>query len=157
LEELHEVLQAVVGWENCHLHAFGVGARRFGPSNPYDALDDDLWKDERAVRLDSLLKRSGSKLRYVYDMGDNWEHTVVLEKVLPLERGRKYPVCLEGELACPPEDCGGIWGYEKLKALLKNPGRKDPDDLREWMGDWTPDSFDVRAVNRDIKRYCRVR
>lgn len=95
----------------------------------YDARDLDIdldVRDERKVRLSQALTSIGDKIEYQYDFGDGWEHEIVLEKVLPPEEGAKYPVCIKGRRACPPEDCGSIWGYEDLLLALAGPKPSRP-------------------------------
>ena len=108
LAQLHDVLQAAMGWQDCHMHEFSAGQRRFGKPNPEDRLMGmPPVENERTVRLSSVLGRVGTKAIYTYDMGDSWEHGIVLEKCLPIDPGTAYPICTGGERACPPEDCGG--------------------------------------------------
>lgn len=97
------------------------------------------------MRLSQALTSIGDKIEYQYDFGDGWEHEIVLEKVLPPEEGAKYPVCIKGRRACPPEDCDGIWGYEDLLLALQDPNHPDHDDLLEWVGG----SFDPEASEPD--------
>src|SRR5208283_2998433 len=107
LEQLHYVLQTAMGWENCHMHDFSVGRRRIGEPDPSDEfMDGPLVESESSVHLCDLLKKAGAKMTYNYDFGDSWEHSIVLEKRLPPDPDAAYPICLDGGLACPPEDCG---------------------------------------------------
>jgi len=100
-----------------------------------------------------LLPRERSQARYTYDFGDNWEHKIVLEKQLAAEPGRVYPVCVAGAGACPPEDCGGAWGYEHLREVLADPISEEHEDMLAWLGldkatDFDPHQFDIDHVNR---------
>ncbi len=100
-----------------------------------------------------MLKRARSKFHYIYDFGDNWEHEIIVEKITPLDAGRHYPCCLAGERACPPEDCGGVWGYKDLLDITSTPDHPDYEELREWLGEhFDPEAFDLEAVNRSLKR-----
>ena len=136
LAQLHDVLQAAMGWQDCHMHEFSAGQRRFGKPNPEDRLMGiPPVENERTVRLARVLVRVGAKALYAYDMGDSWEHGIVLEKRLPADPGTAYPVCTGGERACPPEDCGGIGGFYDLLDALGDPTHEQHDELRDWVGD----------------------
>lgn len=105
LAQLHDVLQAAM--DDGHMHEFSIGQRRFGRPDPEDRLMGmPSVENERTVRLSGILGRVGSKATYTYDFGDSWEHAIVLEKRLPVDPNMTYPVCTDGQLACPPEDCG---------------------------------------------------
>ncbi len=149
LDRLHGVIQAAMGWENCHMHVFSDGSHEWCP-------DPDLGReDERRATLGQLLKRAGKRIRYTYDFGDDWEHEIVLEKVLSAETGVCYPVCLAGKGACPPEDCGGVWGYEDLREVLADPAHERHAEMLEWLclqaaAEFDPACFDVDEVNRAL-------
>jgi hypothetical protein len=113
LADLHPILQRVLGWEDQHLHQFRVGRELFGVRDPHDPFSADVI-DERRVRLSEVLPAEKAKLRYEYDFGDSWDHELVLEKILPPDPAAELPRCLAGKRACPPEDCGGLWGYAEL-------------------------------------------
>ncbi len=145
LGKLHDILQAVMGWTNSHLHAFRVGHDTYGVPDP-DFPDDT--KSERNVRLNKIAQE-GDSLIYEYDFGDGWEHDLEIEKVMPPEPGTQYPICLAGERACPPEDCGGPWGYEHMLEVLNDP---EHEEMREWVGDeFDPERFEVDEVNGQLK------
>jgi len=140
LGQLAALLEAAMGWESYHLHAFEVAGATYGMAD-VDPPPDEL--DEAGYRLSEVLSSAGSKMRWRYDFGDNWEHDVVVEAVGPPEPGVEYPVCLAGRRACPPEDCGGTWGYGELLQLLADPTLEDPEGRREWLGpDFDPAYFD---------------
>ena len=122
LAQLHDVLQAAMGWEDGHMHEFSIGQRRIGRPDPEDRLMGmPSAENERTVRLSGILGRAGSKAIYTYDFGDTWEHSIVLEKRLPDDPNLTHPVCTDGQLACPPEDCGGIPGFYDLVEALNDP------------------------------------
>jgi hypothetical protein len=149
LFDLHQVIQIVMGWEDCHLHDFTIKRQRYAlPSE--EEFDDPA--DESAVRLRDVV-RARSKFFYQYDFGDSWNHVLIVEKVVD-DDAITGPVCTDGERACPPEDSGGPWGYaEKLQAL-SDPDDEETGELREWMGvDFDPDLFRREAVNQDLKRF----
>lgn len=146
LADLHEILQIAMGWENGHLHEFCLAGQRYGIPNPEF---DDAVMDEDEVKLSAILKRKGQKIAYLYDFGDGWEHTIKLEDY-PNEP-LTLPVVLDGARACPPEDCGGPWGYEDLLAALADPKHEEHENLIDWVGeDFDPERFSIQAVNRAL-------
>lgn len=141
LDHVHEVLQAAFGWWNYHLHEFRIDGVDYGVPDP-----DEDWgppvTDESTVRLDSVA-RAGSTFEYVYDFGDNWRHTVVVEKVSAAVGTTTVPDCLAGRRACPPEDCGGTWGYQQLVEILADPRHPKRAEKLEWIGrPYDPATFD---------------
>ncbi|MGH3397636.1 MAG: plasmid pRiA4b ORF-3 family protein [Streptosporangiaceae bacterium] len=142
LGDLHDVIQIAMGWDNYHLHVFSVGLQEYGP--PGNELGH---ANEDRVRLLQLLAGPGDRLRYTYDFGDDWEHDIVLEEARPLVPGEAYPSCVAGKGACPPEDCGGTWGYAELKEVLANPAHEDHLDRLEWLGLDTGEDFDPREFS----------
>jgi hypothetical protein len=148
LDRLHDVLQATMGWTDSHLHAFTAAGVDYGP--PIEDLDH---RDERRATLNRLLKQPGDRMGYTYDYGDYWEHEVVVEKVLAAQPGVRYPLCTGGARRCPPEDCGGTWGYADLLETLADPRADDHADMLDWLGletaaQFDPAEFDIAVVNR---------
>jgi hypothetical protein len=149
LDRLHGVIQRAMGWKDCHLHAFSDGSAEYG------VPDGELgYRDERRTRLSQLLAAVGDKIDYSYDFGDDWAHDITLEKLLPADPAA-HPVCTAGKGACPPEDCGGPWGYETLKATLSDPGAEEHAAMLEWLGlrsadEFDPAAFSVEDVNRGL-------
>lgn len=149
LARLHEILQAAFGWWDCHLHEFEVGKDRYG-------IDDgESWgeppKDEGRARLGRLVQE-GSSFVYFYDFGDDWRHKLVVEKVRPAEPGEKVPACVGGRRACPPEDCGGVWGYEEFLAAIADPGHEEHEAKLEWVGrPFDPEAFDPADFENNLK------
>ncbi len=141
LDQLHDLLQIVMGWENDHLHGFRAGRKNYGKPDPFS---DTI--DERKARLNEVAEKSG-KLIYEYDFGDSWEHELEIETVFEPEPGVHYPRCLAGERACPPEDCGGFPGYEYLLEALRNPKNEEHAERLEWLGDFDPEVFDLDKIN----------
>jgi hypothetical protein len=141
LDHVHEVIQAAFGWWNYHLHEFEIDGTRYGVPDP-----DDDWGpptvNERRVRLDTVVT-AGSTFDYLYDFGDGWSHRVTVEKILPAEAGTTVPACIDGRRACPPEDCGGPWGYGHLLEALADPTHPEHRDLTDWLGaPFDPEAFD---------------
>jgi len=150
LGELHDAIQASMGWYNSHLHQFTAGGVDY--SDPLMELDDVL--DEHTVRLADVAPAKGSKLRYQYDFGDDWLHEITVEAVREPDPATRYPVCIAGKLAGPPEDCGGVWGYDALLDTLADPESPDHDELMEWIGGaWDAEAFDIAAANHRIGQW----
>jgi len=150
LDHLHEVIQAAFGWWSYHLHEFEVGPVRYGVPDP-----DEDWgeppRDERRMRLDAIAGE-GSSFRYTYDFGDGWEHKVTVEKVLPADSVATVPACIDGRRACPPEDCGGPWGYRELLEMLADPTHPEHDRRREWIGrPFDPEAFDPSEFETNLQ------
>lgn len=156
LGTLHEIVQVVIGWEDEHMHEFVHGNIHYGMPDPELHL-----RDEDKATLRSLGMKVGDVLGYVYDFGDDWRHDLLLEEVLPPVPGAKYPVCLEGERACPPEDCGSVPGYENILRILALPPRKRTEedlDMLEWLGDgYDPEFFDLEGVNSHLAQFSKPR
>lgn len=152
LEVLHDVLQVAMGWDDSHLHEFRSGQKRFGKPDPNDRLMGlDPIGNERTTHLFMVLGKVGAKAVYTYDLGDSWEHAIVVEKVLPPELGVAYPICAGGKLHGPPEDCGGIPGYYNLLEALRDPTHQEHEDMLDWVGgEFNPDAFSVDNVNRRL-------
>ncbi len=156
LPRLHDMLQATMGWTDSHLHRFRTGNDRNAAEflTPFDVEEGDEGMLEDDVRLDQILAADGDRLWYEYDFGDGWEHVLRVEKVL--DAPPITPVCVAGRLACPPEDCGGVWGYRELAEWVRN-GYDDAlvpevfdtaEEGRMWLpDDWHPDHFDLNEVN----------
>ena len=154
LAQLHDVLQVAMGWQECHMHEFSAAGRHFGRPDPEDHLMGmPPVEDECRVRLSSVLRQIGAKLIYMYDLGDSWEHSIVLQKCLPAAPTIAYPICTDGQLACPPEDCGGITGFYDLLDALRDPKHEQHKELKDWVGgDYDPEAFSIEAVNRILTR-----
>ncbi len=148
LDRLHEILQAAFGWWNCHLHEFEIDGVHYG-------IDDgECWgdppRDERRARLRNLVK-AGSSFLYVYDFGDDWRHEAVVEKILPVEAGATYPACTGGRRSCPPEDCGGPWGYEEFLAAISDTSHVEHESMLEWAGgQFNPDASDPSGFQQRL-------
>jgi len=155
LDQLHLMIQAAMGWYNCHLHMFGIDGERYGLPDP-DFLDDDAI-DERKFRLDEVAPRAGVSFQYVYDFGDNWEHDVLIEQIIPRQRGQQYPTCLAGERRCPPEDVGGVWGYQEFLEAIKDPKHEEHESYLEWVGgEFDPEAFDIDETNGVLPDYKQM-
>jgi Plasmid pRiA4b ORF-3-like protein len=146
LSRVHQVIQAAMGWENCHLHAFQIGKTTYGP-DPEGELG---YADETKARL-AEVARVRTRIGYEYDFGDGWEHEIVVEGRAVAKADKIYPACIAGEGACPPEDSGGPYGFEQLKELLAGPPSVERDEMLEWAGgDYDPARFDLAAANAAV-------
>lgn len=145
LGDLHGIIQTAMGWFDCHLHAFRIGDVTYGMKSEEFASDD---LDEDTMMLGRILTAKGQKFTYEYDFGDGWIHTVAVEKVLPATEPHPRVVCLAGARACPPEDCGGPWGFQRALEVLQGTEGDDDAEILEWLGDYDPGQFDLERVNR---------
>jgi hypothetical protein len=146
---LHEIIQVVMDWDDQHLYSFEVGGTEYSDRRGSKELD---MEDASRARLSRLITNEKFKFTYTYDFGDNWEHQVLVEKIVPPEEGQMYPVCLEGKRACPPEDVGGPWGYEEFAEAIRDPAHERHEELLEWVGEFDPEAFDPDAVNKLLRR-----
>lgn len=144
LAGLHEVIVRAMGWNGSHMHSFSDGMTDYGV--PDEELD---FEDESRVETAFLLSVPGERVGYTYDFGDGWEHDIRLEKVLDSDPARTVPVCLAGRGACPPDDCGGSYGYTDLKAVIADPRHEDHESLLEWLGLTDPAQFDPAEFSLD--------
>jgi hypothetical protein len=145
LAKLHRILQAVMGWTDSHLHQFIVGETYYGVPDP-----DDFYevKSERRVRLEQIVAGGRSKFVYEYDFGDSWEHELLVEKIVPPEKGIRYPICIKGKRACPPEDVGGVWGYGEFLEAIRDPKHPEHESYLEWIcGEFDSEAFDLDEIN----------
>jgi len=116
----------------------------------YGRPDPELGhEDERKTLLNHVISQPGERMRYTYDFGDDWEHGIVVEKVLAAEPGARYPICLAGKGCCPPEDCGGVWGYAGLRETLADAAHEEHEEMLEWLGLETAAEFDPTAFDAD--------
>ncbi|HUK19084.1 MAG TPA: plasmid pRiA4b ORF-3 family protein [Bryobacteraceae bacterium] len=160
LNRLHDVLQTLIGWTDSHLHRFEKDGKYWGVPEPDD--DDGIELiDERRTTVADVLTTPGDFILYVYDFGDNWRHNVELEKILPVS-GVVRPVCIAGERHCPPEDVGGVPGYEEFLEVIFEPGHEEyehyvrwaggPSPLNRSVGRFQPEEFNLMAVNDALSR-----
>lgn len=152
--DLHCAINDAMGWEDAHLHEFKLGNKRDSQRIGIPMEDDSPWGNDDAladwnVPIATHFAKRGAKCNYLYDFGDGWSHKVELEAIAPREPKAKYPRCLDGARACPPEDCGGTYGYARLCDILKNPTKTDEEaeELLDWLGDdFDPEAFDAGKV-----------
>jgi hypothetical protein len=164
LAEFHEILQEVIGWTNTHLHQFEIAGRYFVPMSTEDEELDIEGDDESAITLAQAVRLAGKSFRYDYDFGDGWEHSIQVEKVLSAEAKPPVSVCLAGARRCPPEDCGGSYGYQELLEALRDPSNPQHAEMREWIADlygsaarFNPEAFSIEAVNESLQQLAKRR
>jgi len=150
LAELHDIIQIAMGWTDSHLHMFVAGGRQYGIPDP-DFGDGTI--PEKGVRIGTLLKKAKDSLVYEYDFGDGWEHKVTLEKIIDATLGQTVPKCITGRRGCPPEDVGGIWGYEEFLKAYTDRNHPEHQEYVEWAGAYfDPERFDPAEANEILLR-----
>lgn len=148
LARLHQVIQEVFGWCDCHLHEFQIDGVRFGIDDGEGWGDPPV--DEGRTKLSNVAAK-GSRLLYVYDFGDNWEHRIEVEDIVPLEPKTTYPRCIAGRRARPPEDVGGTWGYAEFLEAVADSSRKEHEEMLEWAGgSFDPEFCDLADINESL-------
>jgi DNA invertase Pin-like site-specific DNA recombinase len=149
LQQLHLIVQEVMGWDNYHLHSWTIAGIDYGQPQPEFNV-----RSEKTVTLRQVVKGEKSKFFYTYDFGDSWEHEILVEKELPSTPDTNYPVCITGKRACPPEDCGGSWGYAELLEIISDPSHPEYEERMEWVGEsFNPDTFDLNEVNQRLREF----
>ena len=144
LDVMHVIIQEAFGWQDYHLYSFERHAAAFERPNPESSAEDAT-----RITLADLALSVSDELRYIYDFGDDWEHQLRIDAILPLDPNLHYPHCLDGARAGPPEDTGGPPGYEHLLTVLGNRKHPSYSEMRAWVGaHFHPEVFDVRATNR---------
>ncbi|MCH8550031.1 MAG: plasmid pRiA4b ORF-3 family protein [Balneolaceae bacterium] len=150
LSDLHKVIQTTMGWTNSHLHQFIKGRVFLEPPMDDDFMDS-TGIDYTDYTADSLLEKKNDKISYEYDFGDGWEHIITLENVIENYKGT-LPVCTGGAMNCPPEDVGGIGGFQEFKKALKNPSHLEHEIYKKWIGEhYDPEYFDSEEINKMLK------
>jgi hypothetical protein len=156
--DLHVAIQDSMGWSDCHLHEFLALNPETGEIDDIGIPDDEgLYDDDMLpgweVPIAIYFTKRGDRAQYIYDFGDGWQHDVVLEKISERIPKTRYPRCLGGARACPPEDCGGTGGYGRLLNIISDPSHEEHDHIVEWLGGgYDPEAFDPTAVRFDSPR-----
>ena len=154
LFDLHKIIQIAMGWTTSHLHQFKIDNKY------YSIPSEDDWQpviDERKIHIAEIAPVEGSKFVYEYDFGDSWGHDVIVEKILPVEPKTQYPKCIKGKRACPPEDVGGIWGFEEFLEAMKDPNHDEHDSYIEWWGgQFDPEAFDLEEINQVLQEIDEI-
>jgi hypothetical protein len=160
LKDLHYILQTAMNWENSHMYEFEIDGKFF-EANPGEDLfgqmfvmtdDEDFENGDIETKLKDLKLQEKKKFMYTYDMGDNWEHEITVEKIVASDEKKVYPQCLDGERNGPLDDSGGVPGYEEMINALKDPNHPEHEDMKEWAGDdFDPEYFDKETINETLK------
>ncbi len=158
--ELHMMIQAAFGWDNAHLFEFSNG---YSGDIRIGVLFEDDWDegekdDAEEIGIGELFHQEKQKLQYLYDFGDSWAHLVTLEKIT--DEKIIQARCIGGKGACPPEDCGGIYGYYMLVDTVNDPQHEEHEDMREWLGmedgkTWDVNAFSIEEANQRVLRYLQ--
>ena len=160
--DLHVALQDAMGWLDYHLHLFRVTEPDTRQVVQIGIPDEDAFEGDEPILpgweipIATYFSRAGVVAQYDYDFGDGWEHELTLEAILPRQRGKKYPLCVGGARACPPEDCGGVGGYEDLMSVMETPTHEEYESTLQWLGGrFDPEKFDPKPVTFDdpARRY----
>lgn len=158
LSRLHAVIQVIMGWTDSHLHAFRQGNHEYTAPDPdapnwQQTPSDVIIHDERRHTLGGVVARQGDTFQYEYDFGDGWEHDLRAIRIESAAERLKRARCLAGARACPPEDCGGIGGFQELLAALAGPRHPRHAEITEWLGrDYDPARFDLDEVNEVLQK-----
>lgn len=157
--DLHVAIQDAMGWLDCHMHTFVFGMARKKPrfiGIPSPELDEPPVAAGWEIAIGDFFQTPGDQAVYDYDFGDGWRHDVLLEGILLKNKAAKYPQCIAGENACPPEDCGGVPGYENLLSILQDSAHEEYAEMRHWLTGhlknywpYEPDKFDPNTVSFD--------
>ncbi len=145
LPDLHKIIQTVMGWTNSHLHHFIANDRYYSEPGEFESPNSI---DYGRVKFNDLITSVKQKFEYEYDFGDGWAHEILLEKILN-DYDSAHPVCLAGKRSCPPEDCGGPFGYEDLLKIISDPEHEQHKEFLEWLGGevYDPEYLDIEEIN----------
>jgi len=154
LSDLHHIIQIIMGWENSHLHQYKHNNTFYGIPDDYDELGTI---DDRNIKLEDLSLKKGDFFFYEYDFGDGWKHRIELKSINDNIDLPQIPYCEKGNKACPPEDCGGIFGYENLIKILSNPKDEEYKEIKMWLGrDYDPEEFNLSIINSRLDSHTRL-
>lgn len=155
--EFHEIIQVVFGWSFSHLYQFSEkGFASHFQIQDLEMADEEFGEvgDADKIRLRDIFEKEKQTYRYIYDFGDDWNHKITLEKIL--KENIDYPICVAGKGKCPPEDCGGVWGFAEFKEAVNDPRHPEYEEFREWLGledneIWDFEEFDLEEVNDELR------
>lgn len=151
LEKFHQLIQRAMGWTNSHLHHFVIANEQFTGS---EMADEEFGEQSyENMRLSTVLGdcKPKSRFLYVYDFGDDWQHEIVLEKTFDSQPGVLYPLCSGGKRACPPENVGGVWGFEEFLEAISDPSHPEHQERLEWSGPFAPDECDPSEITEKLR------
>jgi hypothetical protein len=155
LDKLHEHIQTAMGWTNSHLHDFTIDGQSYGdPLLMEENFEEFDYRDSTTTNVSAILPSSGKRFRftYQYDFGDSWQHEVLFEGIVPPEKGKRYPLCLEGARACPPEDVGGVWGFQDFLDAIADPDHEQHEEMLHWSGPYNPEAFNPTTATRRMRK-----
>ena len=155
LDKLHEHIQTAMGWTNSHVHQFKIEGELYGdPELLADGLEDFQCIDSTVFKIGEIVPKNGKRFAFVYeyDFGDGWKHQILFEGYLKSKKGQRYPLCIEGERSCPPEDVGGVWGYAEFLKALADPKHDEHEQFVEWAGPFDPNEFDASISTKKMRR-----
>jgi hypothetical protein len=150
---LHEIIQIVMGWEDEHLYEFKMKGYKIGDAEELGDFGsgDIKFVDDETATLEGMGLVLRNKFEYLYDFGDTWRHQILVEKFLPRDEKLKYPVCIDGELNCPPEDCGGVGGFYQILEIIADKKHPERKEMLEWLGGrYDPERFNMNQVNKEL-------
>jgi hypothetical protein len=152
---LHHIIQIAMGWEDYHLYEFKIDNYRIG--EPNEELDGFGFRsnkliDASTITLDRIITDTKKRrFEYEYDFGDGWIHQISIEKFLPRDNSKSYPICTDGKLNCPPEDCGGVGGFYQLLDIIEDKNHPEHKDMIEWLGGlYDQEYFDINEINNKL-------
>lgn len=152
LNTLAYALILAMGWDYSHLYLYKIQGDEYGLTDEDDQFCNE-WQNDRYIQLRDIIERGVESFTFLYDLGDGWNHTVFIEKEVQAKRSTSYPVCIDGEYNCPPEDCGGPHGFESYKKIISSPSSEQYQEMIDWRGDYDFQNFDLWLINmRLLKR-----
>ena len=159
LHQIHQVLQVTMGWTHSHLYQFLVLSKNNTVYYGEPSAEDGYFrKDDRRVHLATVAPKKGDTFLYEYDFGDCWKHEIIVEDISPASKDEPlYPWCLDGQRACPPEDVGGVSGYQRFLEAWRDRSHREHRDTREWVGKhFKPEVFSVQQVNAALALFISM-
>lgn len=163
LDTLHEIIQAIMPWENSHLHAFYlrlIDGPRWAPPSPFDDDFNFGIKARDSMRTtvaEALAEPNFKALRYNYDFGDDWRHTIKVERRFSADLREEFPKLIDAKGRCPPENCGGPWGYAEILDAISDPANKRRSEFRRWLGDFDPKNIDRTAIEAALRQFTKAK
>jgi len=159
--DLHVAIQIMFGWHNAHLHEFKKKDLLISDPEFYeDAFDfeDEKILDEQQIKISKVFQTPKDRILYLYDFGDSWEHSVTLEKIIDAKENTVYPQCIRGKRCAPPEDIGGVWGFENFKEIMADPSNEEYEENKEWYGsEFDLEKVDFKEINEQLQAYTEER
>ncbi|MGS2724319.1 plasmid pRiA4b ORF-3 family protein [Porticoccus sp. GXU_MW_L64] len=148
LEQLHYVIQFAMGWDYSHLYEFDINGERYAGQDPWSSNADSGVLNKKLINV----LGSKKKFHYMYDFGDSWLHELTVKKSVSVDKAQNHALCLEGENNCPPEDIGGVPGFEWFVEVMANPEHGDYNEMLDWYGErFDSERFDIDAINKRLK------